>query len=210
MRVIRMVIADRHALILGGLASVLRAEADFAVVAICQNGATCVQAIRDLSPDVALLGDSKSGPSGLDILAITTSEHLSTRVVFLASSLSAPAVLAAVARGSFGLISTEATPEVLIESLRLVAAGTRLVPQGCPGYDALLVDLTNREREIVHLVSEGLSNKEIGRLLDLCEGTVKVHLHRVYRKLAIRNRTVLASVILSAPAAIERSRAGGN
>jgi two-component system nitrate/nitrite response regulator NarL len=54
------------------------------------------------------------------------------------------------------------------------------------------MSITERERQIIHLISEGLSNKEIGRQLDVCEGTIKVHLHHIYQKLAIRNRAALA------------------
>ena len=54
--------------------------------------------------------------------------------------------------------------------------------------------LTEREREIMHLVAEGLANKEVGRLLNISDGTIKVHLHHIYRKLAITNRTALAAL----------------
>jgi two-component system nitrate/nitrite response regulator NarL len=56
------------------------------------------------------------------------------------------------------------------------------------------IAITERERQIIHLISEGLSNKEIGRQLDVCEGTIKVHLHRIYQKLAIHNRATLAAL----------------
>jgi two-component system nitrate/nitrite response regulator NarL len=59
--------------------------------------------------------------------------------------------------------------------------------------------LTNRERQIVRLVCEGLSNKEIGRRLKITDGTIKVHLHHIFQKLQISNRTVLAAVYLSLP-----------
>jgi two-component system nitrate/nitrite response regulator NarL len=61
----------------------------------------------------------------------------------------------------------------------------------------VLVALTERERQIMRLVSEGLSNKEIGRRLNIADGTIKVHLHHVYRKLEISNRTVLAALAIS-------------
>ena len=57
--------------------------------------------------------------------------------------------------------------------------------------------LTNRERQIIRLVSEGLSNKEIGRRLKITDGTIKVHLHKIFEKLQVRNRTALAAVHLS-------------
>ena len=64
--------------------------------------------------------------------------------------------------------------------------------------DKTLTTLTDRERQIMRLVSEGLSNKEIGRRLNITDGTIKVHLHHVFQKLEISNRTVLAALALSA------------
>jgi two-component system nitrate/nitrite response regulator NarL len=61
------------------------------------------------------------------------------------------------------------------------------------------VALTQRERQIVHLVCKGLSNKEIGRLLNITDGTIKVHLHKIFEKLRISNRTALVAVYLSSP-----------
>jgi two-component system nitrate/nitrite response regulator NarL len=61
----------------------------------------------------------------------------------------------------------------------------------------MLTVLTERERQIMHLVSEGLSNKEVGRQLNISDGTIKVHLHHIYQKLAISNRTALAALAFS-------------
>jgi two-component system nitrate/nitrite response regulator NarL len=64
----------------------------------------------------------------------------------------------------------------------------------------MLTALTNRERQVMHLICKGLSNKEIGRRLDVTEGTIKIHLHRIFQKLAIQNRTALAARAVRGPA----------
>jgi two-component system nitrate/nitrite response regulator NarL len=98
-------------------------------------------------------------------------------------------------------------PEVLVQSLRQVAEGRRLLPrlaseqavsreQSAIAENALTT-LTDRERQIMRLVSEGLSNKEIGRRLNITDGTIKVHLHHIFQKLEINNRTVLAALAIS-------------
>ena len=97
-------------------------------------------------------------------------------------------------------------PEVLIDNLRQVAAGQRLSLRASrPGEARTTTDtekalavLTKRERQIAELVSAGLPNKEVGRQLDLTAGTVKVHLHNIFSKLAINNRTALTELAVSA------------
>ena len=99
------------------------------------------------------------------------------------------------------------TPEVLVRSLRQVVAGRRLLPppplqpaasreQSAIAENALAT-LTDREQQIMRLVSVGLSNKEIGRRLNITDGTIKVHLHHIFQKLEITNRTVLAALAIS-------------
>ncbi len=100
-----------------------------------------------------------------------------------------------IAVGACGVISKHASPEALVQSLRVVADGGHLLPGPAPdllppskedGIDGVLAVLTEREREIMCLVSEGLSNKGIARRLSLSQGTIKVHLHHVYQKLEIK------------------------
>ena len=162
-------------------------------------------------PDIALLDIFMPGVTGLEILAAATSERLSTRIVFLTASAEDRDLIIAAARGAYGVILKEAAPDVLVQCLRQVAAGRRFLPlassdsprlQDLPvgnasGENVLMV-LTERERQIMHLVAEGLSNKEVGRQLNVSDGTIKVHLHHIYQKLAISNRTALAALAFSA------------
>ena len=210
MRSTKVVIADRHPVVVHGLMSLLGAESDFKVVASCHDGRKCLQAIRDLSPDIALLDIFMPGLTGLDILGAATSEHLPTRIVFLTASAEDRDLIIAAARGAYGVVLKEAAPDVLVHCLRQVAAGRRLLPlantesprmhefpTGNTTPENVLTVLTERERQIMHLVSEGLSNKEVGRQLNISDGTIKVHLHHIYQKLAISNRTALAALAFS-------------
>jgi two-component system nitrate/nitrite response regulator NarL len=212
MRCVSIVIADRHPVVVYGLKSLLSAKNDFKVVASCFDGKKCIQAIRSLSPDIALLDILMPSLSGLDILAAATSERLPTRIVFLTASAEDRDLIVAAARGAYGVILKDAAPDVLVSCLRQVAAGRRLLAltsSGSPrgqglftgnlATENLMVVLTERERQIMHLVSEGLSNKEVGRQLNISDGTIKVHLHHIYQKLAISNRTALAALVFSHP-----------
>ena len=107
---------------------------------------------------------------------------------------------------AYGIILKDAALESLVKSLQQVADGQRLLP--LPSSDQVsreqiaitenaLTVLTDREHQIMCLVSEGLSNKEIGRRLNTSDGTIKVHLHHIYRKLEISNRTMLAALAIS-------------
>jgi len=206
MRSTRLVIADRHPIVLHGLTSVFAEQRDFVIVASCSDGASCIEAIRSLAPDVAML-DSMSDLTGSEILAAVNAESLLTRLVFFTASVDQADLVAATASGVCSMISKSSAPERLVQSLRQIVDGwnlprlsSTLDPSRKATNDAsgsVLQVLTDRESEIMRLVSKGLSNKEIARRLNISQGTTKVHLHHIYQKLEINNRTVLAALAIS-------------
>ncbi|MFK4505907.1 LuxR C-terminal-related transcriptional regulator [Bradyrhizobium daqingense] len=204
---IRLVLSDRQPVVLQGLRSILGTLQDFDVVASTSDGTSCLHAIRDLSPDVALIADTLPDLTASDILAIAKAEKLSTRLVFFTESDTNHALTAAIATGACSAISKYVAPGAMLRSLRLMAKSgvsleqSDLSPTGKEAdrdgkIEKMLELLTPRERQIVRLVSEGMSNKEIARKLDLSHGTVKVHLYNIFQKLEITNRTVLATISL--------------
>jgi DNA-binding NarL/FixJ family response regulator len=205
MRCVSIVVADGCPVFLCGLISILRSEQDFDVVASCCNGIESLQAIRGLSPDIALLDSSMPIASGVHVLASAISEGSQTRIVLLAAPAELRSIFA-VAKGAYGIVPRDVLPEVLIRDLRQVAAGRRLSISGSPPGEArtttdipekALAGLTKRERQIAMLVSAGLTNKEVGRQLNLTAGTIKVHLHNIFQKLEINNRSTLAALAVS-------------
>jgi len=209
MRCTSVVIADRHPVVLQGLTNVLRVESGFKVVASCIDGRNCIESIRSLVPDIAILDISLPGLTGLEILAIANSESLCTRLVFFTASVEDRELVISPAAGAYGVILKDVALEILLQSLRQVADGQRLLPlppsaqtlpreqRNVANTENVLSVLTDRERQITRLVSEGLSNKEIGRRLNLADGTIKQHLHNIFQKLEISNRTVLAALAIS-------------
>jgi two-component system nitrate/nitrite response regulator NarL len=189
----RVVIADPYPLILKGLAAVLEAEPDFRIVAHCADGGSCIKAIRKVLPDIAIVDVSLP-----EILAIISSEGLPTRIVLL-TALEGRELRRFYAVGVHAVVRKNADPQNLLQTLRQVASGQKVLQQ--PGGDAekTVTALTDRERQIVRLVSEGLSNKEIGRRLKITDGTIKVHLHNIFEKLKVSNRTALAVAIHVSP-----------
>jgi len=205
MNCVSIVVADCHPVFLCGLISILQSERTFDVVASCCDGMKSLQAIRELSPDIALLGSAMPILSGAKVLAASIAEGSPTRILLLAAAAERVSMFAA-AIGAYGVVPRDVPPAILIHSVRQVAAGRRLsmrelqaAEAGSATYASVraLAMLTERERQIAKLASVGLSNKEIGRELNLTTGTIKVHLHKIYQKLEISNRTTLAALAVS-------------
>lgn len=199
-----VVLADDQSLILRGLEGLLAPEEDFRVVASCVSGQSALEAIRREPPDVAVIDLNMSEVNGLAVLAAIVAEGLTTRTVFLTASTSDLHICEAVKAGAHGLVLKDGACDTLLQCLREVTAGRRWLPQEIvtPAVDrriewqkagrVMLSELTKRELEVVQLVGVGLANRSIGNTLGLSEGTVKVHLHRIYQKLGIVNRASLA------------------
>jgi DNA-binding NarL/FixJ family response regulator len=206
---LRVVLADDHPVFLGGLQALIRTDPMFEVVATRPNGTAALQAILELQPDLAILDVSMPGCTGVEVLKDIGSRNLRTRVILLTASAGDHQIVEAVERGVYGLMLKDAAADTLLECMRSVSAGRRWLPSDLVGA-ALEREgekraktgqvenaLTAREREIVSLVAEGLSNKEIARHLGVTDGTVKIHLHNIYRKLDVGNRTALTALSLS-------------
>ena len=208
-RSISIVVADDHPVVLHGVADVLRINSDMNVVAVCGDGAGALEAIRTWSPNVAVLDILMPGMSGLDVLAGIARGGLATKVVLLTATASESQILRAIASGVRGIVLKEQALTELVRCVRVVAEGGQWLPTNLvdaalehetrrrSSSQRLIQLLTTREREISLLVAEGLSNKEVGRRLELSEGTVKIHLHNIYQKLEVSNRTTLAALAIA-------------
>jgi len=199
-----LVIADDHPVFLQGLANVFRSHSDIKVVAQCRDGVAVMNAIRALTPDIAMIDISMPGLDGLDVLAAVTAEKLDTHVIFLTAEVTETQITDAISGGAKGIVFKSSSPDEIARSVRKVAAGKYQFPKDLA--DAVrkrharrqrpLQQLTPRESEVTRLVIKGMSNKEIGRQMDLSEGTVKIHLHNIYKKLSVANRTALATMMV--------------
>ena len=208
MRCVRVVIADRHPVVLQGLLNLLGEGSGFKVVASCGDGTSCIEAIRRLVPDIAIFDNSMPGLTGLEILDIANAESLPTRLVVFTVAIEDRELAMSAAAGAYGVIPKDVTPESLVQSLRQVADGQRLLPlsssdqvvsrpsESIAFAENVMTVLTDRERQIMRLVSVGLSNKEIGRRLNIADGTIKVHLHHIFQKLGVQSRSELSTDVL--------------
>ena len=200
---ISIVIADDHPIFAEGLENVLRREKDFKILARCGNGDEALLAVRKRRPDVLLVDYRMPGKNGLDVLRVINEERLPVRVVLLAALLEDHQVVEAVRLGVRGIVLKGVASQPLIQCIRTVHAGERWLERGSTGRALenlgredqatreMIALMSHREVEIVCLVASGLRNQEIAHKLFISEGTVKVHLHNIYQKLALNGRFAL-------------------
>ena len=206
-RPLSVLLAADHPAVLQGLVAFLRTCPEIKVVAECSDGIAALEGIQELTPDVAVLDMVMPGLTGLDVLSTIGRSAQETKFVLLTATASDRQIVTAIARGATGIVHKDAALEDLVRCIHEVAKGRKwlstTIADKIAGYQShspalkhFEEQLTTREHEIMLLVSRGLSNKEIGRKLDVSEGTVKIHLHRIYQKGDVANRTVLTAMVL--------------
>jgi DNA-binding NarL/FixJ family response regulator len=200
---IRLVLADDHPIVLDGLETLFRLEPDFQIAARCVSGEEAVVAVRRHQPDVLILDIHMPRKDGLAVLRDLRREKLPTKVVLLAAVLEEEEVLEALRLDVRGMVLKELAPQMVVQCVRKVHAGERWLEKHAVTrvVDSLLRReagereaanvLTPREIEMVGMVARGLRNKEMSERLAISEGTVKIHLHHIYRKLKVENRVEL-------------------
>ena len=200
----RLVLADDHPIVLDGLEQLFRLEPDFEVVARCRDGEQALRAVREEAPDLLVLDIRMPGRDGLAVLAAIRDERLPTRVVLLTAALDDDQLVEAVRLGVRGVVLKETAPRLLVKAVREVLAGGQWLETGAmsralrklaqrdAGTREAERVLTPRELELVRMAAHGLRNREIAKRLCITEGTVKIHLHKIYQKLKIDGRLELA------------------
>ena len=199
---IKLVIADDHPVVLHGLINLLTREPDFEILATCGDGAAALEAIFDHSPDIALLDLRLPKMTGLEVQNKVASGSLRTRVVIMTAFTEDRDVLLAVSRGVHGIILKDSVANAVVHCLRRVRTGERCLPSELVRKElhrqkeaaSLAQSLTVRERDVLRLVAKGLSNKSVADQLEICEGTLKLHIHHIYRKTAVRSRSGLIAL----------------
>ena len=200
---IRVVVADDHALVRGGFQMILEAQPDIEVTGEAANGLEAVELARSLAPDVVLMDVRMPGLDGIEATRrVTAASVQGPRVLMLTTFDLDEYVYRAIRAGASGFLLKDVRPAELVHAVRVVSSGDTLlapaitrrlleefVRRPLPGQrPAELGELTDRESEVLGLVARGLSNAEIAQRLFLGETTVKTHVTRILAKLHLRDR----------------------
>ncbi|MFJ3926154.1 response regulator [Streptomyces sp. NPDC090022] len=192
---VRVLLVDDHPVVRAGLRALLGGCPDFDVCGEAPDGATAVRLARELAPDLVLMDlRMGTGMCGVEATRHVVRLPAPPRVVVLTGYASDAYIVRAVEAGAAGYLLKESPPDLLLQSLRTVAAGESALS---PAVASRLMNrcraprtaLTAREIEILELIATGRSNRQIGSALFISGTTVKTHLAHVYDKLGVENRT---------------------
>ena len=199
---VRIVLADDHELVLEGLRSLLNSETDMEVVATATSGDQVVDAVRRHAPDLVVLDLEMGEVGGLSCLERIKADRPGLRVLVLTAYSDGESMRAALEGGADGYALKTEPPQQTVASIRQVHRGHLVFPLAARRWllrgpaHAEPNQLTDREREILALVAEGLTNAQVAARLRVSENTVKFHLQNLYLKLKLNNRTEAAAYYL--------------
>lgn len=198
--IVGVVLVDDHAIVRQGLRSILEREADIRVVGEASSAAEALAVVARSRPQIVLLDlklSSSSDTEGLDLCAELVAQHSELGVLVLTTFLDTDLVLRAVRAGARGYVVKDVDTSGLIRAIRDVSRGesafdARSASAMVRGLNAPADDgastLTEREREVLRLLAQGLSNRDIGRQLYISETTAKFHVGNILRKLGVARR----------------------
>lgn len=206
---ISLILVEGNRLLREGLAAMVHHQEDMQILAALGDRDNVLQKIQQLSPRVVLLDLGLRSHDNLRLVETITREHPDVRVIVMDLLPAQADIIEFVRAGVSGFLLKDATFDEFLKTIRLVAGGTNVLPS--PLTDSLfseivnhegrrekallssVTSLTRREREVIRLIAEGLSNKEIGLRLNVATFTVKSHVHNVLEKLALRTRVQIAT-----------------
>ena len=199
---IRILIADDHALVRSGFAMILRAEPDLELVGEAGDGEEAVSTAADAAPDVVLMDVRMPRLDGIEATRRILAASPDVRVLVLTTFDQDDYVFEALAAGASGFLLKDIEPEELVRAVRVIARGDALLApsvtrrlvgdlvRGRPRREAArrVADLTERETDVLREMARGLSNREIAGRFGVSETTVKTHVAHVLDKLQVRDR----------------------
>lgn len=210
---VRVLIADNDPLFRDGLKLIFARRPDLRVVGQASDGIEACETARRCEPDVVLIENRLPRLDGPAAVRRILSDLPRTRVAILSASRDESDILAAIKAGAHGYVTKDVSVGVLLHSVRRIARGDAVIP---PSFASRLVQyyaelsrgrvdeprpndsrVTAREREILRLLVDGATNRDISRQLDIAENTVKVHLRNILEKLQLRNRQQAAAFAIS-------------
>jgi DNA-binding NarL/FixJ family response regulator len=187
-----VLVVEDHPIMRLGIAAIIDAQPDMKICAQAETGADAVRMFRQHRPDVTLMDLRLPGMSGLDALRAIRRDDSSARCVVLTTYEGDEDIHQALEAGAAGYLIKAMSHDTLVDALRKVHSGTRFLP--APVAQSLSMrtpnsDLSPREREVLSLMVQGKSNKDIGGALKITEATVKCHVSVILERLGVTDRT---------------------
>lgn len=213
MKKIKILIVDDQPIVCEGLNTILQFENDFEVAGVCQNGQEALNFCKQNSPDIVLMDARMPVMNGIEATGEITRLLPDTRVLILTTFNEDMLIVEGLQNGAKGFLLKDMQPEELCKTIRVVHGGgvclhpdvTQKILAKISEQDgkaavenlseAVISQLTNREKEVLSLIGRGFSNSEISSALFIVEGTVKNHVSSLLAKLGARDRTQLALLI---------------
>ncbi|AEM79042.1 two component transcriptional regulator, LuxR family [Thermoanaerobacter thermohydrosulfuricus] len=199
---IRLLVADDHALIRKGLVQLIEMENDIKVISQASNGEEAYKLAKKFMPDLILMDVNMPVMNGIKAAKMLKEEKHPSKVLFLTIYNDREYLLEALKLGVEGYILKDAEYDDLIKAIRTIYNGGVYIHPSLMeeidniDHENLKKDLTPREIEILKLISKGYSNKEIAQKLFLSEKTVKNHVYNIFKKLDVKDRTQAAIYML--------------
>ncbi len=202
-----VLLADDHPLVLDALKGLIAGDKNLRPLHFVDDGLAAISALEIEAPDVALVDVRMPGLSGLKFLEEVRSRMLPVRVILFTAELKDEEICEAISLDVDGIMFKRSAPENLLDCIHRVAAGSRCFPdasiavavdrqrQRRDQMGQVLASLSPRETDIAMRAAKRMSNKEIAEALNITEGTVKVHLHNIFLKLGLFDRSALRSLI---------------
>jgi DNA-binding NarL/FixJ family response regulator len=200
---VKLVAVDQHPLTLLGLAELLKSVPEFDLLGTCTTIADARQEVWKLQPDIMLIDINLPDGCGLKLINELKNSSLSIKTVILTTAMNDEQTIEALRLGVKGVVLKKMPAHLMVQCIQKVAAGGLWMEKESigqafekmlhreAGMRRLATILTTRETEVMRWVAGGLSNQQIAEKLIVQEGTIKIHVHNIYRKLGVNNRVDL-------------------
>lgn len=195
---IRVLLVDDHKLVRAGLQSLVDSTTDLTVVGSAADGEEAVRLADELDPDVILMDLSMPGIGGVEATRRISARNPGVQVLVLTSFSDGDHVRSALDAGAVGFLLKDSDPQELLDGVRTVVRGES--PLDARAARAMLQarptargdNLTERERQVLELITQGLANKQIAHALEITERTVKAHVGSIFQRIGVADRTSAA------------------
>lgn len=197
-------IVDDHAILRQGIKLLLDLQNDIEVVADVGSGIEALKILNEAQPDVLILDISMQDLSGLEVLEICKKNYSKLKVIILSQYESGEYVLPAIKHGAEGYVVKRNASDHLVMAIRQVYEGNNylspeiisIVIGGVANDNDLLEDITDREKEVIVLISKGFTLKEVGKQLFISSKTVEFHKTNAFKKLGLKNRSEMMNFVI--------------